>query len=45
MMEEYQSPSIEIVEAVVELGFTGSIQGGMGDPDDMCGGGDIGVEW
>lgn len=41
-MEEYQSPSIEIVEAVVELGFTGSIQGGMGD---MGGGGDIGVEW
>lgn len=44
-MEEYQSSSIEIIEAVVELGFTGSINGGIGGSENMDGGGDVNVEW
>lgn len=44
-MKTYESPSIEIIEVVVELGFTTSINGGMGESGNMSGGGDINVGW
>ena len=40
-MEKYQSPSIEIIDAVVELGFAGSISG-TGSVNDWGDGGSLG---
>jgi len=51
-MNQYQSPTIEIQEILVEKGFAGSgaslnsdIEGGLGGSEGMGGGGDINVGW
>ena len=44
-MATYESPSIEIIEVIVELGFTESISGGLGEFENMAGSGDLNVEW
>lgn len=50
-MSQYQSPTIEIQEVLVEKGFAGSgstssgIEGGLGASEGMGGGGDINVGW
>lgn len=56
-MLQYESPTIEIQEILVEKGFAGSyspggggssssgIEGGLGGSEGMGGGGDINVGW
>lgn len=51
-MNQYESPTIEILEIIVEKGFAGSapssnsgIDGGLGSSEGMGGGGDINVGW
>lgn len=46
-MNYYQSPIIEIVEVLVEKGFFGSdsIEGGLGNSDEMEGGGNVNIGW
>ena len=56
-MINYQSPTIEILEVLVDKGFAGSyspdgggsssssIDGGLGGSEGMGGGGDINVGW
>ena len=44
-MEKYESPQMEIIEVLVEHGFTSSINGGLGDSEGMDGDGDINVGW
>ena len=44
-MELYESPSIEIIEIIVEVGFAGSISGGLGETGNMAGGGDVNIDW
>lgn len=51
-MNQYESPTIEIQEILVEKGFLGSggptskdINGGLGSSEGMGGGGDINVGW
>ena len=44
-MKQYESPSIEIIEVVVGLGFTESISGDMGESGNMAGGGNLNVNW
>ena len=51
-MNQYQSPTIEIQEVLVEKGFAASggssssgIDGGLGGSEGMGGGGDINVGW
>lgn len=44
IMEEYKAPAIEIIEIVVEQGFVGSINGGLGNSENMDDG-DINVDW
>ena len=51
-MNQYESPTIEILEIIVEKGFAGSgassnndIEGGLGGSEGMDGGGDINVGW
>ena len=43
-MKLYETPSIEIIEIVVEQGFVGSIDGGLGNTENMDDG-DINVDW
>ena len=44
-MELYESPSIEIIEIIVEVGFAGSISGGLGETGNMAGSGDVNIDW
>ena len=55
-MIQYESPTIEILQILVEKGFAGSyspgggsssssIEGGLGGSEGMGGGGDINVGW
>lgn len=51
-MNQYESPTIEILQITVEKGFAESdassssgINGGLGDSEGMGGGGDINVGW
>lgn len=44
IMEEYKAPVIELIEITVEQGFVGSINGGLGNSENMDDG-DINVDW
>ena len=51
-MNQYESPTIEILQVLVEKGFAGSgglssnnLEGGLGGSEGMGGGGDINVGW
>lgn len=50
-MNQYESPTIEILEIQVEKGFAGSnpsssgIDGGLGGSEGMDGGGNVNVGW
>lgn len=51
-MNQYESPTIEILQVLVEKGFAGSdaysssgIDGGLGGSEGMGGSGDINVGW
>ena len=47
-MNQYESPTIMVLEVLVEKGFASSssdIEGGLGGSEGMGGGGDINVGW